>query len=103
MQSRAMRHIFSASDDTVMTKQIRATHAPIEEHVDVRPLLNVVQDIFRQAASLIPDIAQVCVTSVCVILTEYHFAFWLLLTMFMFVAVLKFHTGKASANGCHEG
>jgi hypothetical protein len=60
-QSRAMRHMFSASDDTVMTKQIRATHAPIEEHVDVRPLLNVVQDVFRHAASLIPDIVQVCV------------------------------------------
>lgn len=57
-QSRAMRHMFSASDDTVMTKQIRATHAPIEEHVDVRPLLNVVQDVFRHAASLIPDIVQ---------------------------------------------
>lgn len=57
-QSRAMRHMFSASDDTIMTKQIRATHAPIEEHVDVRPLLNVVQDIFRHAASLIPDIVQ---------------------------------------------
>lgn len=57
-QSRAMRHMFSASDDMVMTKQIRATHAPIEEHVDVRPLLNVVQDIFRHAASLIPDIVQ---------------------------------------------
>lgn len=57
-QSRAMRHMFSASDDTVMTKQIRATHAPIEEHVDVRPLLNVVQDVFRHAASLIPDIIQ---------------------------------------------
>lgn len=57
-QSRAMRHMFSASDDTVMTKQIRSTHAPIEEHVDVRPLLNVVQDVFRHAASLIPDIVQ---------------------------------------------
>lgn len=61
MQSRAIRHIFSASDDTVMTKQIRATHAPIEEHVDVRPLLNVVQDIFLRATSLIPDYVQVCV------------------------------------------
>lgn len=59
MQSRAIRHIFSASDDTVMTKQISATHAPIEEHVDVRPLLNVVQDIFHRATSLIPDILQV--------------------------------------------
>ncbi|XP_004504145.1 protein SIEVE ELEMENT OCCLUSION B-like isoform X2 [Cicer arietinum] len=58
MQSRAIRHIFSASDDTVMTKQISATHAPIEEHVDVRPLLNVVQDIFHRATSLIPDILQ---------------------------------------------
>ncbi|KAL5053547.1 hypothetical protein RYX36_034229 [Vicia faba] len=58
MQSRATRHIFSASDDTVMTKQIRATHAPIEEYVDARPLLKVVQDIFLRAASLTPDIVQ---------------------------------------------
>jgi hypothetical protein len=26
-----------------------------------------------------------------------------IITMFMFVAVLKFHTGKASANGRREG
>ncbi|KAJ1405349.1 Sieve element occlusion, N-terminal [Sesbania bispinosa] len=59
MHTRAIRNIFSASDDTIMIKQIRATHAPIDGHIDdVRPLLNVVQDIFHRAASLIPDIVQ---------------------------------------------
>jgi len=59
MQSRATRNIFSASDDTTMTKNIRATHAPDDRHVEVRPLLNVVQDILHRVASLIPDIVQV--------------------------------------------
>ncbi|XP_027920347.1 protein SIEVE ELEMENT OCCLUSION B-like [Vigna unguiculata] len=58
MQSRANRHIFSASDDTTMTKNVRATHAPDDRHIEVRPLLNVVQDIFHRVASLIPDIVQ---------------------------------------------
>lgn len=73
MQSRAIRHIFSASDDTVMTKQIRATHAPIEEHVDARPLLNVVQDIFQRAAFPTPDFVMVCVCMYTLI--KYYFAF----------------------------
>ncbi|CAJ1938217.1 unnamed protein product [Sphenostylis stenocarpa] len=58
MQSRATRHIFSASDDTTMTKQVRATHAPDDRDIEVRPLLNVVEDIFHRVASLIPDIVQ---------------------------------------------
>ncbi|TKY60216.1 SIEVE ELEMENT OCCLUSION B protein [Spatholobus suberectus] len=58
LQSRASRHIFSASDDTTMTKHIRATHAPADGHIDVRPLLNVVEDIFHRAASVIPAIVQ---------------------------------------------
>lgn len=61
MQSRASRHIFSASDDTTMTKNVQATHAPDDRHISyiVRPLLNVVEDIFHRVASLIPDIVQV--------------------------------------------
>ncbi|KAL1366055.1 protein SIEVE ELEMENT OCCLUSION B [Arachis hypogaea] len=52
-------HFFSASDDSTMTKQIRATHAPVDdERIDVRPLLNVVQHIFNSAASIIPGIVQ---------------------------------------------
>lgn len=61
MQSRANRHIFSASDGITMTKHILATHAPVDGHIDIRPLLNVVEDIFLCAASLIPGNAQVCV------------------------------------------
>ncbi|KAL2343119.1 hypothetical protein Fmac_004404 [Flemingia macrophylla] len=58
MQSRASRHIFSSSDDTTLTKHIRATHTPVDGHIHVRPLLSVVQDIFHRAASLTPAIVQ---------------------------------------------
>lgn len=71
MQSRASRHIFSASDDTTMTKNVRATHAPDDRHVEVRPLLNVVQDIFLRVASLIPDIVKVYMSISQIILILY--------------------------------
>ncbi|KAK7359042.1 hypothetical protein VNO77_00987 [Canavalia gladiata] len=58
IQSKAIHHIFSASDDTTMTKHILATHAPVSGHINVTPLLNLVEDIFHRAASLIPSIVQ---------------------------------------------
>ena len=72
LQSRANRHLFSASDDSSMTKQIRATHAPVNGHIDVRPLLSVVEHILNCAASLIPGIAQVSVSIVCISLYIYN-------------------------------
>lgn len=42
------RHMFS-SDDTVMSKQIQATHVPDGREIDVKPLLFIVEDIFKRA------------------------------------------------------
>ncbi|XP_020215868.1 protein SIEVE ELEMENT OCCLUSION B [Cajanus cajan] len=58
MQSRASRHIFSSSNDTTLTKHICATHAPVDGLIHIRPLLNVVQDIFHCAASLTHPIVE---------------------------------------------
>ncbi|EEF47605.1 conserved hypothetical protein [Ricinus communis] len=46
---RGERHMFSTSDDNAMMKQIQATHAPDGREFDVRPLLNVVEDVFQRA------------------------------------------------------
>ncbi|KAK7858675.1 protein sieve element occlusion b [Quercus suber] len=41
------RLMFSSSDDNVMSKQIQATHASDDREVDVRPLLHLIEDIFK--------------------------------------------------------
>ncbi|CAN0925177.1 Protein SIEVE ELEMENT OCCLUSION B [Linum grandiflorum] len=41
--------MLSMSDDNVMMKQVQATHAPDGREVDVRPLLNLVEDILNRA------------------------------------------------------
>ncbi|KAL3501102.1 hypothetical protein ACH5RR_035551 [Cinchona calisaya] len=46
---RGDRHLFSTSDDTAMTKQIRATHAPDGREFDVKPLLLIIEDIMHRA------------------------------------------------------
>lgn len=43
------RHLFSSSDDSVVMKQIMATHAPDSREVDVRPILDIVEDILKRA------------------------------------------------------
>lgn len=43
------RHLFSSSDDAIVMKQILATHAPDGREVEVRPILNLVEDILRRA------------------------------------------------------
>ncbi|KAL9228394.1 hypothetical protein vseg_003981 [Gypsophila vaccaria] len=45
------RRMFSSSDDTTMLKQIQGTHAPDGRDVDVRPILDIVEDVFRRAAA----------------------------------------------------
>ncbi|KAJ0972808.1 hypothetical protein J5N97_020767 [Dioscorea zingiberensis] len=47
------RHLFSSSDDTIVMKQIAATHAPDGREVDVRPILNIIEDILRRATPTI--------------------------------------------------
>ncbi|TXG54755.1 hypothetical protein EZV62_020011 [Acer yangbiense] len=46
---RSDRLMFSSSDDTVMSKQIQATHVPDGREIDVKPLLFIVEDIFKRA------------------------------------------------------
>ncbi|CAI9302976.1 unnamed protein product [Lactuca saligna] len=46
--------IFSASDDNVIMKQVIDTHLPDGTDVDVRPLLDIIQDILRHA-TINPD------------------------------------------------
>lgn len=44
------RHLFSSSDDNVVMKQILATHSPDGRDIDVRPILNVIEDILKRAS-----------------------------------------------------
>lgn len=47
--ARADRRMFAASDDSTMLKQIQATHAPDGRDVDVRPILEIIEDVFKRA------------------------------------------------------
>eukprot|EP00257_Ricinus_communis_P020329 XP_015579534.1 protein SIEVE ELEMENT OCCLUSION B [Ricinus communis] len=51
------RLLFSSSDENAMTKQIQATHSPDGREFDVKPLLNIVEDIFERAAPTIESLA----------------------------------------------
>lgn len=44
------RHLFSSSDDNIIMKQMHETHKPEGRDIDVRPILHVVEDIFRRTA-----------------------------------------------------
>ncbi|KAG5534790.1 hypothetical protein RHGRI_022787 [Rhododendron griersonianum] len=54
------RSTFMASDDNVMLKQIQATHNPDGRNINVKPILNLVEDILSRATltvdSIIPGI-----------------------------------------------
>lgn len=43
------RSMFVSSDENVMMRQIQETHTPDGRHVDVKPLLNIVEDILNRA------------------------------------------------------
>ena len=45
MQQRRERRMFSTSDDSAMTKQVEATHAPDGREIDVKPILQIVDEI----------------------------------------------------------
>ncbi|XP_068666741.1 protein SIEVE ELEMENT OCCLUSION B-like [Aristolochia californica] len=47
------RHMFSSSDDSVVMKQILATHSPDGRDIDVRPLLHVVEDVLQRATPIV--------------------------------------------------
>ncbi|KAK7302171.1 hypothetical protein RJT34_13052 [Clitoria ternatea] len=48
MQPRKERRMFSTSDDSAMMKQVQATHAPDGREIDVKPILQVVDEILIQ-------------------------------------------------------
>ena len=50
---RADRRMFATSDDSTMLKQIQGTHAPDGRDVDVRPILDIIEDVFRRATPTI--------------------------------------------------
>lgn len=56
---RGDRHLFSSSDDTMMMRQIQATHAPDGREVDVRPLLHIVEDILERASPSVLGVSHV--------------------------------------------
>ncbi|KAJ4729343.1 protein SIEVE ELEMENT OCCLUSION B-like [Melia azedarach] len=41
--------MFSTSDGNVMLKQIQSTHVPDGREIDVKPLLQIIEDIFKRA------------------------------------------------------
>ncbi|RZS01010.1 hypothetical protein BHM03_00030810, partial [Ensete ventricosum] len=43
------RHLFSSSDDSVVMKQILATHSPDGRDINTRPLLRLVEDVLQRA------------------------------------------------------
>ncbi|KAE8023572.1 hypothetical protein FH972_009250 [Carpinus fangiana] len=47
---RGDRSMFSSSDDNAMMKRILETHAPDGRDVDAKPLLQIIEDIFKRAA-----------------------------------------------------
>ncbi|KNA21516.1 hypothetical protein SOVF_042430 [Spinacia oleracea] len=55
---RGDHHLFSASDDTTVLNQLRATHAPDGRDIDVKPLFHIIEDIFYRAAPTIPGSTQ---------------------------------------------
>ncbi|KAJ4961251.1 hypothetical protein NE237_021161 [Protea cynaroides] len=52
---RGERHMFTTSDDNVMMKQILATHAHDGREVDVRPLLELIEEILQRSTSTTLD------------------------------------------------
>ncbi|BAT79437.1 hypothetical protein LR48_Vigan04g070100 [Vigna angularis] len=45
MSQRKERRMFSTSDDSAMTKQVQTTHAPDGREIDVKPILQIVDEI----------------------------------------------------------
>ncbi|KAF7135501.1 hypothetical protein RHSIM_Rhsim08G0047800 [Rhododendron simsii] len=50
------RRMIMASDDSVMLKQIQATHNPDGRDIDVKPILNLVEDILSRATMTVDSI-----------------------------------------------
>ncbi|XP_043726165.1 protein SIEVE ELEMENT OCCLUSION B-like [Telopea speciosissima] len=50
-QMRGERHMFTTSDDNVMMKQILATHAHDGREIDVKPLLQLIEEILQRSST----------------------------------------------------
>ncbi|KAI8541390.1 hypothetical protein RHMOL_Rhmol08G0056600 [Rhododendron molle] len=50
------RSMFMASDDNVMLKQIQATHNPDGRNINIKPILNLVEDILSHATLTVDSI-----------------------------------------------
>lgn len=48
MQQRKERRMFSNSDDSAMMKQVQATHAPDGREIDVKPIIQIADEILIQ-------------------------------------------------------
>ncbi|KAJ1403263.1 Sieve element occlusion, N-terminal [Sesbania bispinosa] len=48
MQQRKERRLFSTSDDSAMMKQVQATHAPDGREIEVKPIIQIIDEILIQ-------------------------------------------------------
>ena len=48
MQQRKERRLFSTSDDSAMMKQVQGTHAPDGREIDVKPIIQIIDEILIQ-------------------------------------------------------
>ena len=51
--------MFSTSGGKAMEKQIEATHEPVGIEISMKPILDIVEDIFRRASPTEPGTVQV--------------------------------------------
>lgn len=81
-QNRSKKNsIFSASDDNVITKQVVDTHLPDGTDVDVKPLLNIVEDILRHATISVDSTSSVLTYLLSLINSTFWTAYLCFLTI----------------------
>jgi len=57
--------MFSTSDDSAMTKQVQATHAPDGREIDVKPILQIVDEILVRFIARTVEGYEVRLTLLC--------------------------------------
>ena len=58
--------MFSASDDSAMMKQIQSTHTPDGRVVDVKPIIQIIENVLRHVTPNIDHVLNV-------VLPSFHF------------------------------
>ncbi|XP_030531296.1 protein SIEVE ELEMENT OCCLUSION B-like [Rhodamnia argentea] len=56
VQQKGGHRMFAVSDDSAMMKQIQATHSPDSREVNVKPILSLIESIFRHATPSIDGV-----------------------------------------------